>query len=319
MQNQNILVTGGAGFIGSHLIDALLTRGAKKVVAVDNLFLGKKENLETAFTFKERFVFYSDDVSEYSAIEALIEKEKIDVVYNLATKALLYSFLNPAGAYSINTNIALNLAELLRKETYEQLIHLSTSEVYGSAQFVPMTENHPLLAETTYAAGKASADLALTSYINQYNLNITIARPFNNYGPRQNDRALAAIIPLTVRRIMQGLPPFIEGDGLQTRDFIYVEDTVNALIQLKIVNNIKGQIFNLASGKETTIKEIIEQIVSFFEFKDPIEYRAKRVADVRRHMADVTAIEKIIGPVSQTSLKEGLNKTLTWYKENIVL
>ncbi|MBT5472164.1 MAG: NAD-dependent epimerase/dehydratase family protein, partial [Nitrospina sp.] len=221
---KRILVTGGAGFIGSHLVDNLLSEGVEHVAVVDNFFLGKESNLSQATKkYKDKVKIYREDAAEFSSMEAVCGKEKPDVVFNLATKALLYSFFNPPGAYRVNVDIAENFGELLRKKVFGKLIHVSTSEVYGTARQNSMAEDHPLMAETSYAAGKAAADLLLTSYVNMFDLDITIVRPFNNYGPRQNEGALAAVIPETIKRIRSGQEPFIEGDGLQTRDFIYVE------------------------------------------------------------------------------------------------
>src|SRR3546814_586847 len=176
------VVTGGAGFIGSHLVDALLEAGCARVAVVDNLFLGKPENIGDAEASGDRFVLYREDAAERTAMEAVIEAEKPDLVFNLATKALLYSFFNPVGACAVNLEIALNLADLLRRGAYGRLIHVSTSEVYGTAARVPMNEDHPLLAETTYAAGKAAADLAIASYVNQYDIEVVTVRPFTQIG-----------------------------------------------------------------------------------------------------------------------------------------
>lgn len=309
-----VVVTGGAGFIGSHLVDALLEADCARVAVVDNFFLGNLQNIENAQSHGDRFVLYRDDAAEYHAIEAVIDAEKPDIVFNLATKALLYSFFNPAGACQVNLDIALNLAELLRKEAYGRLLHVSTSEVYGSAISVPMNEDHPLMAETTYAAGKAAADLALIAYNNQYDLNVTIVRPFNNYGPRQNDGAMAAIIPITAKRIMTGQKPIIQGDGLQTRDFVYVADTVDGLMRFAIAENTRGQTCNLASGRETTIKDIIDTICKHLDYRGDFDWQPERTADVRRHLAGVAKAEAAIGPVGKTLLEDGLKITLEWYR-----
>ena len=255
-----------------------------------------------------------EDAAELSSMEAVCNIEKPDIVFNLATKALLYSFFNPPGAYRVNVDIAENLGELLRKKFFEKLVHVSTSEVYGTAQQDFMEEDHPLMAETSYAAGKAAADLLLTSYVNMFDLDITIVRPFNNYGPRQNEGALAAVIPETVKRIRSGQEPFIEGDGLQTRDFIYVKDTVKNLLQLSCLPEARGKIFNLGSGKETAIKSIIETLSKIMEYTGEIKMLPERPADVRRHCANMDYAKKLLGEISLTSLKEGLQKTVNWYQ-----
>ncbi len=233
MGQQRALITGGAGFIGSHLVDRLLTDGAERVVVVDTFFLGSDENLADARQrHGDALVVYREDAADHGAMAEICRVEQPDVVFNLATKALLYSFFNPAGACRVNLDIALTLCELLRADAYGRLVHLSSSEVYGTAQQFPMGEDHPLLAETTYAAGKAAADLAVASYVRMFGLDALTVRPFNNFGPRQNSGSFAGVIPLTVARILGGDAPVIEGDGEQTRDFIFVEDTVDALLRL---------------------------------------------------------------------------------------
>jgi UDP-glucose 4-epimerase len=310
------LVTGGAGFIGGHLVDELLARGAEKVVVVDNFFLGKEENLvEARAAGGDRLVVYREDAADADAMAAVCAAEEPDVVFNLATKALLYSFFNPAGACRVNLDIALALGELLRAGAYDRLVHLSSSEVYGTAQFVPMTEEHPLLAETTYAAGKAAADLALAAYTRMFDLDIRTVRPFNNYGPRQNEGAFAAVVPLTVHRILAGEAPRLQGDGEQTRDFIYVGDTVAGLLALAEEPALRGEVANLGSGVETSIRSIVETIADLMGWDGPIEHDPARDADVRRHCADSTKAEKYLGPLATTPLRDGLARTVEWYRE----
>ena len=316
-KGKRVVVTGGAGFIGSHLVDGLLAAGAERVAVVDNFFLGKDENLADARrNGGECVAIYREDAAEATAMASVVEMEKPDVVFNLATKALLYSFFNPAGACKVNLDIAIALGELLRAGAYGKLIHVSTSEVYGTAAYVPMDEQHPQLAETSYAAGKAAADSLLVSYVNMFDLDITILRPFNNYGPRQNDGALAAIIPLTIKRIRDGQPPIIQGDGLQTRDFIYVADTVRGFLEFGERRSNRGEIYNLASGIETSVKHIVDTLARLLDYKDDYDWQPERKADVRRHRADVAKAEALIGPIARTELAEGLTSTLAWYLAN---
>ncbi len=314
-QGKRILVTGGAGFIGSHLVDSLLAVGAERIAVVDNFFLGKESNLiQATENYKDKVKVYREDAADFTSMEAVCNAEKPDVVFNLATKALLYSFFNPPGAYRINVEIAENFGELLRKKIFGKLIHVSTSEVYGTAQNKTMAEDHPLMAETSYAAGKAAADLLLTSYVNMFDLDITIVRPFNNYGPRQNEGALAAVIPETIKRIHSGQEPFIEGDGLQTRDFIYVGDTVKNLLNLSSFPEARGKIFNLGSGKEIAIKSIIETLCKIMGYSGNIKNLPERPADVRRHCAEIGLAKSFLGEISLTPLDEGLIKTVEWYQ-----
>lgn len=316
IKGKNVLVTGGAGFIGSHLVDKLLELKANKVIVVDNFLVGKKENLANAASKYKNLIIIKDDARHFGVMQSIIEKENIDVVYNLATIALNYSFINPLDAYMVNVEIANTLLELLKIGAYKTLIHSSSSEAYGTAQYSPMDENHPMNPTTPYAAGKAAADLMIMSFYNVLDLDISIIRPFNNYGPRQNDQLLAAVIPITAKRIFDGEKPAIEGSGEQTRDFIYVGDTVRAFIMAYENEKSRGKIINLGSGIETSIKELIMEICAFYKYDGEIEYRPGRKADVKRLCASADLSKKILGFTPEVGIKEGLEKTLKWYKNN---
>lgn len=313
IKGKRCLITGGAGFIGSHMVDRLLAEGASHVSVIDNFFLGKEENLTDAIT---DITLYRNDAAETDTMKRIVEEDKPDIIFNLATKALLHSFDDPLDAYKVNVDIALNLGELLRAGAYEKLVHYSSSEVYGSAIYSPMDEGHPFLAETTYAAGKAAADLALSSYANMLELPILIIRPFNNYGPRQNDGNLAAIIPLTVKRIRHGGQPVLQGDGLQTRDFIFVKDSVDATFRLMEKAKFDGGVYNLGSGEGLPIKTLIETLCSLLDYKGNIKREPPRPADVREHCADMSKAKALIGNIATTKLEDGLKETLDWYAKH---
>lgn len=317
IRDKKILVTGGAGFIGSHLCDGLLAAGAAKVVCVDNFFLGKMENIEEALK-DERFVLYRDDARNFGVMQAVIEKEEIEVVFNMATIALNYSFFNPFDAYMVNVEIANTLLELLKMKAYKTLIHTSSSEAYGTAQYSPMDENHPTNPTTPYAAGKAAADLMVHSFYKVLGLDISIVRPFNNYGPRQNaEGALAAIIPVTAKRIKDGGMPMVEGDGEQTRDFIYVEDTVRGLIAAYENEKSRGKIINLGSGKDISINRLLQGICDYMGYTGEWEHRPARTSDVRNLCACSKLAKELLDFEPQVSFEEGIVKTLDWYKERL--
>lgn len=319
IQGKHVLVTGGAGFIGSHLCDALLEKGAGKVVCVDNFFLGKMENIVDAMK-SDRFRLYRDDARHFGVIQAILEREKIDVVFNMATIALNYSFFNPFDAYMVNVEIANTLLELLKVGAYKTLIHTSSSEAYGTAQYSPMDENHPTDPTTPYAAGKAAADLMIHSFAKVMNMDIAIIRPFNNYGPRQNEQGpLAGIIPATAKRIREGGKPVVEGDGEQTRDFIYVGDTVRGLILAYEKKESRGKIINLGSGKNISINMLLREICGYMGYTGEWEHRPVRMSDVRNLCADSKRAKELLGFEPKISFTEGLEETLNWYRESNVL
>lgn len=315
IQGKRVLVTGGAGFIGSHLVDQLIEEDVEKIVIVDNFFLGTMDNLEQALQNKKEITIYRESAADLYAMEAIFKKEKIEIVFNMATKALIYSFFNPIGAYMENVEIVRSLLELQKEGLFQTLIQCSSSEAYGTAQYTPMDENHPLLPTTPYAAGKAAADLFALSFYKTLDLDIRIVRPFNNYGPRQNMKNLAGVIPLTIQRISKGLPPIIEGTGEQTRDFIFVKDTAYWLLQASKVQELKGKIVNLGTGNEIKIKNLVEKITSLMNYQGNIRYEKPRTADVLQHCASTENAVNILGFRDLTDLEKGLSETVGWYKK----
>ncbi len=314
LQGQSILVTGGAGFIGSHLVDRLIEEKVKEVVVIDNLFVGSEDNLKRALD--KGCVFYKDDAEFVTSLDYIFKKHQIDTVFNCATKALNYSFLNPSNAFSTNVNVVLNLLELQRTGHFKTLCHFSTSEVYGTAIYEPMDEQHPLKPTTTYAAGKAAADIAVESYVRMFKLDAFIIRPFNNYGPRQNYKGyLAGVIPVTVWKIINNHMPEIHGSGKQSRDFIYVLDTVDAII--KLYNEMPaGESVNISTDGQISIETLIHKIINAIQYQGEILKKEARQSDVECHNASNEKIKSMID-YQLTPFDEGLKKTIAWYVQMI--
>ena len=319
IKGKKVMVTGGAGFIGSHLCDEVLARKAANVVCIDNFFLGKMENLSDALKH-DNFILYRDDARHFGVMQAIIEKEEIEVVFNLATIALNYSFFNPFDAYMVNVQIANTLLELLQMNAYKTLIHTSSSEAYGTAQYSPMDENHPTNPTTPYAAGKAAADMMVHSFSKVLNMDISIVRPFNNYGSRQNaEGPLAGIIPATAKRIKNGGKPMVQGDGAQTRDFIYVKDTVCGLLLAYEKETSRGQIINLGSGIDISMNSLLQDICDYMGYSGEWEHQPERTSDVRSLCAKIQKAEKLLGFKPQMNFHDGLRETLDWYKFSNVI
>ena len=315
IEGSRVLVTGGAGFIGSHLVDALLLQGAAEVIAIDNMFLGKRRNLDEALS--KGAILYEQDAEDYDALQEIIERHGIQVVFNLATKALIYSFVDPLDAFVTNVKVMGYLLELQRKGSFATLCHYSSSEVYGTACYEPMDEKHPYNATTTYAGGKAAADIMLKTWVNMFDLDAFIIRPFNNYGPRQNwEPPLASVIPLTVSRILQGEPPEIQGSGKQSRDMIYVADTVDATLKLYEVM-LAGQEVNVSADGNVAIEDLISKIAQLMHYEGQVLYTERRKADVDCHNATNALCRSLID-LNIRGIDEGLAETLTWYRENLV-
>ena len=310
---KGVLVTGGAGFIGSHLVDRLVRDGAREVVVVDNLFTGSEDNL-TAALASGRVTFYRDDIELATSLAYIFERHDIDVVFNLATKALNYSFLNPANAFDTNVTAVLNLLEIQRAGGFTTMCHYSTSEVYGSAVYEPMDEAHPKNPTTTYAAGKAAADLAVESYVRMFGVDAFIVRPFNNYGPRQNYKGpLAGIIPITAMRILNGIAPEVHGDGLQSRDFIFVEDTVDATV--KLFDTLPaGETVNVSTDNQISVNDLLARISAAMGYRGEIVRKPARHSDVLCHNASNRKVRELID-YALTPFEDGLQRTLAYYRD----
>jgi UDP-glucose 4-epimerase len=315
LAGQTVMVTGGAGFIGSHLVDRLLEEGVAHIVVVDNLFLGCEDNLAEALQ-TEKVTFYRDDAEFATSLEYIFARHPISIVFNCATKALNYSFLNPANAFDTNVRVVLNLLELQRRGAFRTMCHFSTSEVYGTAVYEPMDETHPRNPTTTYAAGKAAADLAVESYVRMFGVDAFIVRPFNNYGPRQNHRGLlAGVIPITAWRILTGGVPEIHGDGQQSRDFIFVRDTVDAVVRLFAVLP-GGESVNISTDNQITVNELIPRICAELGYRGEVLRKPARQADVLCHIASNEKVRGLID-YSLTGFDAGLRETLDWYVARI--
>lgn len=228
IRGSRVLVTGGAGFIGSHLVDRLVEEGPETIVVVDNLSLGKKRNLAHAIK-KFPIQLYVIDASDFITMQRLADVTHPDIVFSLATPPLPQSLAEPLWSSEMIFRLGAVMCELARALGFK-LVHVSSSEVYGDGRYFPMDEKHPLRGTTPYATSKAGADLLLGSYQKTFGIKAVIARPFNIYGPRQNWEQYAAVIPKTMKRILvDNLPPIVQGSGEQTRDFSYVLDVVDAI------------------------------------------------------------------------------------------
>lgn len=314
LAGKSVMVTGGAGFIGSYLVDALVDEKPKELVVVDTMFLGKEENLRGAKAGFKDLRFYKKDAANFPDMKKIIEKHEVEVVYNLAILPLPASLEKPGETTNENIKMVTNMCELQRLGFFKTLIHFSSSEAYGTAETIPMDESHPLNPTTPYAASKAAGDHIVLSYCKTFGTDSAILRPFNNYGPRQNEGSYAGIIPLTIKRIMNGESPVIYGDGKQTRDYIYVTDTARMAIEMYRKEKTRGKIINIGSGKEVSVIEIVKLIMELTGCRKKILYGENRPGDVRRHLASVSLAKQILNFEPKVSFDIGIKNTVRWYE-----
>src|SRR5437016_1782200 len=257
VKGKHVLITGGAGFIGSHLVDLLVLEEVRKFTVIDKFFLGTPSNLNGAYRqMPDLRVLHIDASDECVVREAFSTLEAVDVVFDLAVIPLPTSLERPQFCFETNVRITSVFCELLREGQFKTLVHFSSSEAYGSARTVPMSEDHPLEPRTPYAAAKAAGDHLVRSYVATFGVDALIVRPFNNYGPRQTDQQYAPIIPIMLRCVFEERVFSIFGDGQQTRDYIYVTDTARAVLDLYKHFRESGQVVNVASGQEISVVDL---------------------------------------------------------------
>src|SRR5688500_6014908 len=280
---KSVLVTGGAGFIGSHLVERIAAEQPRKLSVIDNMYLGRPENLASARELFPGLSIHVDDASDYDAVGAVAAAAQVDVVFNLAIVPLPASLINPRWTVDQNVSLATVPCELQRQGFFPTLIHFSSSEAYGSASYVPMDEEHRCVPTTPYAASKLAGDHIVLSYRETYGSDIAILRPFNNFGPRQNAGAYAGIIPIVVGRLLRGEPVVIHGDGEQTRDFVFVRDTADAAVGMYERPSTRGRIVNIASGVEVSMNQLVRELCDALGVDAKIVHAEPRPGDVRRH------------------------------------
>lgn len=312
MVGRNILVTGGAGFIGSHLVDTLAERHS--VLVVDDFSVGSVENLQQ-HQAADNVRIIKADVRDKDRMYELTRD--VDVVYHLAVQCIRLSIGDPELVHEVNVTGTLNMLLASRDNGVKRFIYVSSSEAYGTAQYVPMNEEHPLEPTTPYGASKAAGELYARSFYLTYGLPTVIVRPFNTYGPRAHFAGpYGEVIPRFVIRTLNDMPPVIFGDGGQTRDFTYVEDAVRGITLASRCEQLIGDAINIGYGKEVSINELARIVLKQLG-KDGLrpEYQTPRPGDVRRHYSDITKSVKLLGFRPRTSIQEGIRRYTSWLRD----
>ncbi|TVP41697.1 GDP-mannose 4,6-dehydratase [Candidatus Nitrosocosmicus arcticus] len=309
-----IMITGAAGFLGSHLSEKYVNED-HIVYGIDNLLNGNLNNVRTLL-HRKNFKFIHDDIRNrdlYSKIP-----NDLDAVIHLAAQIHVdRSIVNPEETFDINVSGTMKILEYARMNDINKILFASTSEVYGSAKYVPMDEDHPLAAQHPYGVSKIAADRLCYTYNETYDLGIDIIRCFNFYGPRQKDSGYGGVIAIFINRVLQNKPPIIYGDGNQTRDYMYVDDAVNAYDKVLKSNDNPGKYgINFGTGTEKSVNEIAELILKYSgnEKKLSTIHVDARPTEVQRLFADISKAQKSLDFVPKIEFEQGISLLMDWYR-----
>lgn len=318
-KSKRVLITGAAGFIGSHLTEQIVKSGART-----RCFIRYNSRNDWGYIeylskeVKDHLEIVTGDLKDNDAVNKAIKK--CDVVFHLgALIAIPYSYVHPLDFVQTNVIGTVNLLNACLNNGVEKIVHTSTSEVYGTAKYVPIKEDHPLQGQSPYSASKISADKMAESYFRSFNLPVAIIRPFNTYGPRQSARA---VIPTIISQVLANNVIHL-GSLFPTRDFTYVTDTARAFIKIAESDKTVGEVINIGSGKEISIGELTQRIIKLANKKCRVVSDDKRIrpsmSEVERLIADNRKAKSLIEWTPSVSLDAGLSKTIKWVKENINL
>lgn len=304
------LVTGGAGFIGSHIVDALVARGCD-VRVFDNLSTGKRENLAQV---AKKIEFIEGDLRDDQAVRDAVKG--VDQVFHVAAlRAVLRSVDDPRETNDVNVGGTLNVLLAARDSKVKRVISTSSSSVYGDTEKFPCEETDTPNPQSPYAASKIMGEYYCKIFTKLYGLETVSLRYFNVFGPRQNPESkYSAVIPIFIDCLLKRKSPEIHWDGLQSRDFSYVDNVVEGNVRAALAKNVSGEVFNIACHEEYSVLDIFNHLKDILNIHDIApNFQPKRAGDVRRTYADISKSEKLLGFKVQTRFPEGLKKTVGWF------
>ncbi|MCI0486440.1 MAG: GDP-mannose 4,6-dehydratase [Blastocatellia bacterium] len=309
-RSKRVLVTGGAGFIGSELVRQVAALNAT-VLVVDNLINGRRENLDGLSDEQVRLVFA--DVRDDKSMAGLMKG--VDIVFHLACLGVRHSIHSPHENHAVNATATLELLTAAKEAGVERFVYVSSSEVYGTARWAPMTEEHPTFPLTVYGASKLAGECYARAFHRTYGYPAVVVRPFNTYGPRcHHEGDSGEVIPKFLLRCLAGRPLVVFGDGTQTRDFTYVSDTARGILLAGLADTAVGETINLGSGREIAIKELAREVSSVAGRPDAeVIHEEARPGDVLRLCADATKARQLLGFEPRMTVADGLAMLKQWY------
>ncbi|HEY8172374.1 MAG TPA: NAD-dependent epimerase/dehydratase family protein [Dehalococcoidia bacterium] len=318
LHGANILVTGGAGFVGSHIVDQALAAGAARIAVIDDFVRGRRENLASAMA-TERLNVIEGDICDEGLIDELTEG--VDIVFHQAALRITQCAEEPVRAVRVMINGTQNVLEAALRHKVQRVIAASSASVYGEPSYLPIDEAHPFNNRTLYGAAKIANEQILRSYAEMFGMQYVMLRYFNIYGPRMDIYGVyTEVLARWMDRIDAGQAPVIFGDGTQSMDLVYVGDVARSNI-LAAQSDVTDEVFNVGTGVETTLRQLCEMLLVEMGRPDlePVHEPERKVNPVRRRTASVDRAKAAIGFEAAASVRDGLRELIAWRKESLCL
>jgi len=310
---ERIVVTGGAGFIGSALVRGLLAQGAGNVVVIDNLYTGKEENLAGV---RQNVELYRADIRRYEEIAPLLRHAAL-VFHLAAIPSVPRSISDPVPSHETNIDGTFQVLRACADGGVGRVVYAASSSAYGGSEILPKRETMPPEPKSPYAAQKLAGEYYASVFASCFGLETVSLRYFNVYGPRQDPSSpYSGVISVFMRALLDRRPPTIFGDGEQSRDFTYVEDVVELTLRAARAPGVSGRLYNVGNGNRYTLNHVWRTLQDIEGVEIPPVYAPPRPGDVRHSQADTTAARRDLGHAPRFSLEEGLLRTLDWYRRH---
>ena len=312
MNQKKALVTGGAGFVGSHLVDTLISQGFY-VISLDNYISGKSENLINANS-TNNLKEIRGDICDLQLLDDIF-REGLDYVFHQAVSKMTVCLEDPVKDLEVNAGGTLNLLQLSKKYNISKFVHASTGSVYGEAKYFPTDEDHETIPSSYYGVSKLAAERYVNVFNKLWNLDTTILRYYHVYGPRQENSDVGGVVSIFARRVLEGKPIIIYGDGSQVRSFTYVQDVANINVLALKNSEMSGNIYNCASGASINILQLAQKVSESLGFQNyPIEFKEWKPGDIKHFDVSNKKLSDI-GFKWETQFEDGLSMTLDWSKD----